>query len=261
MPRSKGYRVQTAVQAALGAGVLAGLVWLGWQGYTYASARAAYDEIAQTYTVTGASAAQTTQGGAPQSGTPPAPALQIDFAALQAQYPDAVAWLAMDDLEISYPVMHRQDNDYYLHRAPDGSYSGGGSLFMDCNNTAPADSHVLIYGHHMQDGSMFGTLDEYTSEAFYQKGSGTFTLYSADGARRYQIFSIQRVGAVDDIYSVGFAHDQTFEDFLQTIKAGSLYDTGVAVSAADQVVTLSTCATVGGDGRLVISAKALPADP
>ena len=180
----------------------------------------------------------------------------MDFAALQAQYPDAAAWLQMDDLpRISYPVMHAADNSYYLRRAPDGSHSESGSLFADAFNTAVTDPYVLVYGHHMQDGSMFAGLLAYQDEDFYRSGSGCFTLYTPDGVRRYQIFAVQFADDASPLYSLGFANDEAFGAFLQQVKAGSLYDTGVAVSQEDQVLSLSTCATVSGEGKLLVSAK------
>ena len=246
MGHDRAYRVQTLLQILIGAGVAAGAVFLGVKVYGYATARADYQTMAEAYTT-----AATPDTGAAGAA---APALDVDFAKLTAEVPGAAAWLQMDDLPISYPVMQPPDNDYYLTRAPDGSKKSGGSLFIDCANTGVDDAHLLIYGHHMQDGSMFGTLGKYKDEDFYKSGTGTFTLYTPGGARRYRIFSVQSIGDSGPVYTIGFGHDAEFQTFLDGVKAASLYDTGVPVSAARQVITLSTCATVSGEGRLVVSA-------
>lgn len=235
----------------VGLAVLAGLLWIAARLLGYARARAGYRQIATAYTAAAPQPEQEGQGAPAAAGS-----LTVDFAALQAQYPDAAAWLQMDDLpRISYPVMHAADNSYYLRRAPDGSHSESGSLFTDAFNTAVTDPYVLVYGHHMQDGSMFAGLLAYQDEDFYRSGSGCFTLYTPDGVRRYQIFAVQFADDASPLYSLGFANDEAFGAFLQQVKAGSLYDTGVAVSQEDQVLSLSTCATVSGEGKLLVSAK------
>ena len=242
-------RLLTLCQIVVGLAVAAGLGWIGTRLYGYAQARAGYRQIAGSYT-----AAQ--PSGAESQNAQAAGGLAVDFAALQAAYPDAVAWLQMDDLpDINYPVMQADDNNYYLRRAPDGTHSDPGSLFVDCANFGVTDPYVLIYGHHMQDGSMFAGLLNYQDEAFYREGSGCFTLYTPEGARRYQIFAVQFADDTSPLYTLGFVQDEAFDAFLQQAKAGSLYDTGVSVGAGDQVLSLSTCATVGGEGKLIVSAK------
>ena len=165
----------TLLQVVVGLAVLAGLLWIAARLLGYARARAGYP--ADRHGLHGPPPPQPEQEG--QGAPAAAGSLTVDFAALQAQYPDAAAWLQMDDLpRISYPVMHAADNSYYLRRAPDGSHSESGSLFADAFNTAVTDPYVLVYGHHMQDGSMFAGLLAYQDEDFYRSGSGCFTLYS-----------------------------------------------------------------------------------
>lgn len=242
----------TLLQVLVGLAVLAGVLWIASRLYGYYRARADYDRISAGYTAPVAVQDAGTGQGTPAS----AGRMTVDFAALQAQYPDVVGWLQMDDCPaIDYPVLQAQDNDYYLRRAPDGSHSEAGSLFVDCANQSLADPYVLIYGHHMQDGSMFAGLLDYQDEAFYRDGTGCFTLYTPEGVRRYQIFAVQFADDSSPLYSIGFAHDAAFDTFLQQVKAGSLYDTGVSVSAEDQVLSLSTCATVSGEGKLIVTAK------
>lgn len=178
----------------------------------------------------------------------------IDFSALARDYPGAVAWIRMDDLEtIDYPVMQGTDNDFYLHNDPKGNSSVDGSIFLDYrNNAVNTDMHSIVYGHNMRDGSMFGTLKSYTDQDFYQKGSGKFTVFTPTGSYRYQIFAINIVDPTDDTFLVGFNDAKTFGSFVDQLKADSMYDTGVGVTGYDQIVTLSTCSS---SDRLVVSAK------
>ncbi len=178
----------------------------------------------------------------------------IDFASLTSDCPDAVAWIRMDDLStIDYPIMHTDNNDYYLHNDANGQTSVDGSIFLDYRNkNASSDLHTIIYGHNMRDGSMFGTLASYRDEDFYKSGTGMFTIYTPNGTYRYKIFAVNIVDPSDDTFMVGFKDTTVFGSFVQQLKSNSLYDTGVSVTGNNQVVTLSTCSS---SDRLVVSAK------
>lgn len=180
---------------------------------------------------------------------------EIDFAALQEQYPDIVAWIKMDDVDVSYPIVQGADNEHYLHYNPADQESVSGSIFLDSRNKSlDTDPYALIYGHNMRDESMFGQLDEYTSEDFYNRGTGTFTIYTPEGKYRYKIFAADIVEPTDSVYTMGYASTQVFDAVVQQLKENSMYNTGVEVSGSDHVVTLSTCSS---SNRLVLSAKRL----
>ncbi len=116
--------------------------------------------------------------------------------------PDMIAWLAVDDTPIDYPVMQGGDNTTYLNRDPFGSYALSGSIFLDARNAADlSDPYSLIYGHHMEYGKMFGSLDLFMERDFFdahREGSLTregevlrfriFACVIADGSER-AIFS------------------------------------------------------------------------
>ncbi|MCC8102296.1 MAG: class B sortase [Clostridiales bacterium] len=88
--------------------------------------------------------------------------MSIYWDALSASYDDCVAWIQIPAVEISYPVMQAEDNDYYLHRSPDGNYIYAGSIFMDYQNDSYLeDYNTVIYGHNMRDGSMFAKLKQF----------------------------------------------------------------------------------------------------
>lgn len=96
--------------------------------------------------------------------------LQVDFNKLEEINPDVIAWIEIPGLEISYPVVQGRDNDYYLHHLITGENHKSGSIFMDFHNQENlSDRNSIIYGHNMKDGSMFGTLDQYQSQALYRK--------------------------------------------------------------------------------------------
>ena len=236
MDKTRTRRVLTAIQIVILVLVVAGVVWLVNKSTGYSQAQQIYHEIETAYAFE------------PIDGD----SSSIDFAALQEKYPDVKAWLKMDDVDISYPIVQGTDNEYYLHYDAAGNENIDGSIFMDYRNRSLSDLHVLVYGHNMLDESMFGQLDEYMNEEFYRKGTGAFTIFTPEGSYRYQIFAVDIVDPMDDVYQVGYQNPTVFAGFVKQLKANSMYDTGVEVSGGDHVVTLSTCSN---EDRLVLSAK------
>ena len=179
----------------------------------------------------------------------------IDFASLKEQYPDVVAWLKMDDVNISYPIVKGADNEHYLYYDPAGQENIDGSIFLDARaKSLDTDMYDILYGHNMLDESMFGPLDNYTNQEFYEKGTGTFYIYTPEASYRYKIFAVNIVDPSSDAYQMGFTNVEVFGSFVQGLKNASMYDTGVDVAGYDHVVTLSTCSDTD---RLVLSAKRL----
>ncbi len=229
---SANRRPITIVQVVLLAVAAIALIWVGAKLIGYSQGQQIYRSMQSAYAQDGG----------------------VDFSALANDYPGAVAWIRMDDLEtIDYPVMQGKDNDFYLHNDPKGNSSVDGSIFLDYrNNAVNTDMHSIVYGHNMRDGSMFGTLKSYTDQDFYKKGTGKFTVFTPTGTYRYQIFAINIVDPTDDTFLVGFNDTKAFGTFVDQLKADSMYDTGVSATGYDQIVTLSTCSS---SDRLVVSAK------
>ena len=235
---SKKRTIITVIQAVIGLFVVLCGAWLVMKVLGYHQAQQVYSSIEAAYaSEVGDSAIES----------------PVDFKALQQEYPDVVAWLKMEDVDVSYPIVQGSDNEYFLHHDPTGQDNIDGSIFLDYRNKSlDTDLYALVYGHNMLDESMFGQLDNYVSEDFYQKGSGSFYIYTPAGAYRYKIFAVNVVDPSDDAYQVGFGNTQAFNAFVRQLKENSMYDTGVEVSGSDNVVTLSTCSDVN---RLVLSAK------
>lgn len=237
MQGEKKKKAITAIQVVLGLLIVAGIAWLVFKGVGYHQSQQIYREIESAY-------ANETPG---ESGSP------VDFAALQQEYPDIVGWLKVDDVDISYPIVQGKDNDFYLHHDPSGAYNDAGSVFLDYrNNSFYDDLHALVYAHNRIDESMFGPLDNFVEESFFQNGLGGFTIYTPDATYRYQIFAADIVYPTDEAYQVGFNNTQVFDAYVKTLKQRSMYETGVEVSGSDHIVTLSTCS---GNNRLVLSGK------
>lgn len=178
----------------------------------------------------------------------------IDFDHLQSVNEDIVGWLRIRALDISYPLVQGEDNDYYLHRTFERTDNFAGCLFLNCDNESDfTDQNTIIYGHNMKNGSMFGKLKNYNDEEVFKK-SKYFWIYTPDLIYQYRIFSASVVNKVGLTYQITFTEDE-FDQFVNQAFANSVVENkDVEVTREDRVVTLSTC--TGDDStRFVVMGK------
>ncbi len=183
--------------------------------------------------------------------------ISIDFDALSARSKYVCGWLIVPGIQqINYPLVH-QDNDFFLNRGWTGDYDARGAIFLErMNGTDFTDLHTVIYGHHMRDGSMFGSLENYKSEEFYREQGGTILVYTPDRLLVYQIFSVEYSSdGTNMVYGREFPTTEMYERFLKEMKQRSLYETSVEVGPSDRILTLSTCAYVFKNARFTVHAK------
>ena len=114
--------------------------------------------------------------------------------------------------------------------------------------------NTIIYGHNMKDGSMFGTLDQYQSQALY-RNYPYFYMYVPGYIYEYQIFSCYAAPTDHPAYTYDFPTSEDYEVFLETLQRSAEYNTGMTVTKEDQVVTLSTCVNTRKDYRYLVHGK------
>ena len=173
-----------------------------------------------------------------------------------------IGWLKIDDTLIDYPVMQTSDNEYYLDHNYNQEYDKNGSLFLDCNCTAyPQSTNLIIYGHHMKSGQMFGGLQKYAKESYAQKHSTIQfdTIYEKGTYQVMYVFRSQVYNENDIVFKyyqfIEANSEEEFNSYMKEMEAVSLYDTGVTASFGDRILTLSTCDYSQEDGRFVVVAK------
>ena len=176
---------------------------------------------------------------------------------------DMAAWLQIPDTIIDYPVMWTpEDEEYYLRRGFDGRNNQNGCLILDTDSCLePLTTNLIIHGHNMRVGTMFGTLDNYEDVDFYQDHKNII-LYTKQCQRNYEVIAVFRSQVykkTDNVFKFYkfFQADteEEFNDFYDNIKAMSLYDTGVTAEFGDCFLTLSTCSYHVDYGRFVVVAK------
>ena len=168
--------------------------------------------------------------------------------------PDGLGFLYVPSVDIRLPIAQTTDNDFYLTHTFDKTYNRNGCLFVDYRIKDGLNaSHVIIYGHNMGSGAMFGTLARYKNSGFYQtEGNDVFYIYTEDVIREYKIFTVYITDPISDTFTFNFSNLSGLREYAKNVQAESLYNTGVDISNATQVVTFSTC-TDDSKQRVIVS--------
>ena len=185
-----------------------------------------------------------------------------EYKTLYSKNKRLIGWLKIDDTNIDYPVMQTENNEYYLDHNFNQEYDKNGSLFLDCDcNVYPRSTNMIIYGHHMKSGSMFGNLQQYAKESYGKKHSVIEfdTIYEKATYQVMYVFRSQVYNEDDVVFKyyqfIEANSEEEFNFYMKEMASMSLYDTGVTANFGDSLLTLSTCDSSQTDGRFVVVAK------
>ena len=173
-----------------------------------------------------------------------------------------IGWLKIEGCDIDYPVMQTSNNEYYLDHNYNQEYDKNGSLFLDkdCDAAFPNDN-MIIYGHHMKSGKMFGNLNYYSKENFWEDNKEfTFdTIYETGTYAVMYVFRSKIYSEEEIVFKyyqfIDATSENEFNSNMEEMANMSLYDTGVTANYGDRLITLSTCDSSEEDGRFVVVAK------
>ncbi len=178
--------------------------------------------------------------------------------ALVTDNPNCVGWVSVADTRIDYPVMYTpNDPEYYLHRNFEGTESAAGTPFLGKGCLLDGNS-AIIYGHNMNDGSMFASLRNFDNPEFGMSHVIEYnTIEGATGFGSYQLLGCW----YEDLTTpnpyrywdqVGELTEQQFSDYVANIKQLSMYETGVSATYGDDLLALSTCSYGTADERFIV---------
>ena len=167
---------------------------------------------------------------------------------------DCFGWISISGTNINYPVMHTPSNPQkYLHKNFYGEYSFSGTPFMDSRCSADS-TNLIIYGHHMNNGTMFADLCNYTDYSYFTEHP-TVVLETKDGAFAYSVFSVMKVKSDDPWYKFTTAEtEMSYEKRISYAIENSLYNTEITPIHGQQILTLSTCYGNNQDDRILVLA-------
>ncbi len=189
-----------------------------------------------------------TDGATPLSGGGTLAAINADYR----------SWLTMYDTNIDYAVMQGEDDLYYATHDIYGENSITGAIYLASGNAGGfTDPYNLIYGHHMDNGAMFGALDSFASESYFDSHREG-VIVSTSGVYDLYTFAVVRTHAYEaKVYNVGGKSAEDIIHFIENAEGTVIYRQGIA-NDNSKIVALSTCAAADTDGRLVVFAVMLP---
>lgn len=170
--------------------------------------------------------------------------------------PDVCAWITMDNTKIDYPVLQGDTNLTYINKDVYGDFSLSGSIFLDSRCSKNFDeAYSLIYGHHMANGAMFGDLDLYTEQDFFEQNRiGTLLLPSQ--AVKLVTLACLMVEASDDVIFDPELWKENNSELMTYIQENALfYDENVSAS---KLLALSTCSSEFTNARIVLILELIP---
>lgn len=191
------------------------------------------------------------------------PDILDDYVVLANMYPNVVGWIRVGGTSIDYPVMQdKEDENFYLNHNFEGKTDSKGALFVDADaSTLPIDQNLIIFGHNMRDGSMFGDLSKFLEKDFYKKHHTIEfdTLYEKG---TYEVVAVVKT-AVKQEDEEGFRYYwfrnynsmEEFRELEDFVKKNQIYDTGNQLEYGNCFLMLSTCEYSVDNGRLVVIAR------
>lgn len=177
--------------------------------------------------------------------------------ALMQQNQELYGWITIEGTRINYPIVQHTDNDYYLNYAYTGDYLPAGSIFVDyrCNKSIMRNFNTVIYGHHMNNGTMFNNLDYYFDENFFNNNPYIY-IYTLEGIYKYEVFAVYETTMTYKYIDTDFLSAEDFVAFANEMKENSVYQReGITFNEFDRMLTLSTCTNRGYDERICVQAK------
>lgn len=178
--------------------------------------------------------------------------LNVDWESLRAINPDIVGWVRVGGTDISYPIVHGTDNDYWLHHSFDGAAISSGSIFLDCE-CAPDFSSMnnIIYGHNMLNGSMFAQILGFKDQAFLDEGHKVLVITPTHAYILAPAFTYI-CGEANELRQIDFASQADFQAYIEQLMQQSVTSESVDLDKVDKLFSLVTCSYEANDVRTVL---------
>ena len=189
-----------------------------------------------------------TENDTEETGTEEEQVQRVALSELQAQNPDTVGWIEIPGTGISYPLMQADDNAYYLNHTFSGKVNSAGSIFMEQLNSSDfTDLHTIIYGHNMKNNTMFGSLQEYKNQNYYDNHK---VMYYFTPEKNYiiELFTGYTISVESDIYDLSIIDSSKLEELISK----SDFESNTKVTEEDKIITLSTCAYEYDGARYIV---------
>ena len=249
-PESKSNRLRQAIVTVLVILFLGSGAFIGYTLWQYAQADSLYNQAADRFT--------TDNKGVDVP-------ISVDFDKLRAENPDIVGWIYCEDTPIDYPVLKGRDNDQYLRHDYTHEYNIDGSIFVDADNRDGfVDPNTIIYGHHMNSGSMFACTENWADQEFYE-AHPVIWLLTPEKNYRIVLFSGHHTQATSDMYDIIHEPGEKLAKFLSDALEQSDFDAStklgeIKLSQNAKYVMLTTCGDLFEGDRYVLHGQLVPVE-
>lgn len=223
-------------------------VALGVIGYSYWQGQQMYNEIAEEAFVAPSDISSASLED-----------FEVDWDTLLAINPDTVAWIYIPGTNVNYPIVQSDNNETYLTKdfaGDEGVITVNGTIFLDSNNASNfTDVNSIIYGHHLNDGTMFSAIAAMEDQDAFD-ASRTIYLLTPYGNYKLTTFSLVQCDADDPLAQTFFTTDDEYTEYVEDKIERSVVEVSDVPDAEDITKTFafSTCDNLATDGRLVLYA-------
>ncbi len=182
----------------------------------------------------------------------PTPENTESLADLIAINEDVRGWITIDDTHIDYPLVQGEDDMEYVNKDVHGDFALSGAIFLsNVNSPDLSDPYSLIYGHHMDNGGMFGDIIEFVDEEYFdQHRSGSIVL--TDRSYTLEIFAVLDTDASDYVVYAPKEQAEDCSGLLGYLQEKAVHYRDVGVTKDDRIVGLSTCWDAVSNGRVIV---------
>lgn len=187
---------------------------------------------------------------------------ELDYSSLDelaGTIEDYVGWVTVFDTRIDYPVVQGKDDLEYAFKDVFGNNAISGSIYLATDNHGDfTDLYSVLYGHHMENGAMFGDIDHYVDEDYFNSHNKGI-LITRDGIFDFEIFAVVKTHAYEGmIYSVSEQNEERFNAQKEFIRENAYYMNEEILNGTKKILAMSTCASASTDGRIVIFGDMVP---
>ena len=180
--------------------------------------------------------------------------LKINFNRLKEKNSDTIGYIYSDGTPINYPIVQGYDNQHYVTHRFDGAYSSFGTIFADYRQAGDfSENYTVLYGHNMDNGSMFAELLKYRTQDYYDNHK-EMLIHTSDKKYTLSIFS-GYVASVEDFCYTAIDEYVDMGSLIDYAKSCSYFESDVEVSSDDKIVLLSTCAYDFKNARFIVFGK------
>ena len=191
----------------------------------------------------------------------------INFTELWKINPDLYAWIKIPNTMVDYPVAQYSgdDDEYYLHHNMYKESAFAGCIYTEKENKKDfSDPNTVLYGHNMQNGSMFRGLHSFQDKSFFDANDKIY-IYLSQRTLTYKIFSAYEYDDRHLLKSFDFSNKEEFKNYLEYAQNPTASLTfnkrDVDITTDDKIITLSTCLGNSGSSRYLVQGVLIKDEP